>query len=65
MQKPPPPPEVANLVIEKVPQEIIQEVLGPFNREEFLAGLREIEETGGYQLEDFLEELEEAARRRE
>ncbi len=61
-QKPPPPPEVANWIIEKVPQEVIKQVLGPFNEEEFLTALQEIEETGGYQLEDFIEELREETR---
>jgi len=65
VRKPPPPPELAGLVIEKVPPEMIEEVLGPFDLEEFMAGLREIEETGGCRLEDFIQELEEEARRRE
>src|SRR3954466_8801749 len=32
-----------------------------FNEEEFLAGLREVEETGGLELKDFIHELEEEA----
>ncbi len=65
LQKPPLPPELTGYVFEKVPPEMIEEALGPFNREEFLAGVREIEATGGYQLEDFIAELEKAVRRRE
>ncbi len=33
-----------------------------FNAAEFLAGVREIEQTGGVELRDFIHELEEAAR---
>ena len=32
-----------------------------FDKEEFLAGQREIEQTGGLHLEDFIDELERAA----
>ncbi len=60
-RKPPPPPELTGRVFEKVPPEIIEETLGPFNLEQFLAAEREIEETGGLRFEDFVEELERAA----
>jgi hypothetical protein len=33
-----------------------------FDREAFLAGLRQVEETGGVELKDFLHELEEGSR---
>jgi hypothetical protein len=33
-----------------------------FDRETFLAGLREVEQTGGLELKDFLRELEEGSR---
>jgi hypothetical protein len=33
-----------------------------FDREAFLAGLREVEQTGGVELKDFLHELEEGSR---
>jgi hypothetical protein len=32
-----------------------------FDMEQFLAGVREIEETGGFELKDFIEELEREA----
>jgi hypothetical protein len=64
VQKPPPPPEVANWVIEKVPPEMIEEALGTFNEEEWQADLREIEKTGGLRFEDFIDEIEEIVKRR-
>jgi hypothetical protein len=36
-----------------------------FNEEEFVAGLREIWETGGVELQDFIRELEQEAEPRE
>jgi hypothetical protein len=42
----PPPPEVANWVVEKMSPELIEEAIRTFNREEFLAGEREIEKQG-------------------
>jgi hypothetical protein len=59
-----PPTEVGSLVI-KTPPEIMDEARRTFNQEEFLEGAREIERTGGYKLEDFIDELEEEVRRRE
>jgi hypothetical protein len=64
-QKPPAPPEAANWVIEKVPPEMIEEALGPFNLEKFMAEVREIEETGGHQLDDFIGEIEKIVKRRD
>jgi hypothetical protein len=46
VQKPPPPPEVANWVVEKMSPELIEEAIRTFNREEFLAGEPEIEKQG-------------------
>jgi hypothetical protein len=63
MQKPPLPPELEGYVFEKVTPEIAA-LLGPINLDELLADLRAMEETGGYQLEDFIGELEEEVRRR-
>jgi hypothetical protein len=60
-----PPPEVNGWDIEKTPPEMIEEALGTFNQEEFLAEIREIEKTGGVRLEDFLGEIEEIVKRRE
>jgi hypothetical protein len=64
-EKPVPPPEVANWVIEPIPPELIEEFRRTFNEEEVLAALREYEETGGYQLEDFIGEIEEIVKRRD
>jgi len=64
VQKPPPPPELAGYVFEKMTPEVAA-LLGPVNEEAYMTALREFEETGGYQLEDFIEELEEEVRRRE
>ena len=41
--------------------ELLQWARQTFDREEFMAGVREIEETGGLKFEDFVEELEKAA----
>ena len=38
---------------------------GQFDEEEFVAGLREIRETGGLELKDFIRELEQEAAPRE
>src|SRR5271170_6511858 len=63
--KPPPPPEVSSWVIEKVPPEMIEEARRTFNEEEYLAELREVEQTGGVQFEDILGEIEEMVKRRD
>ncbi len=62
-RKPPPPPELAGYVFEKMTPEI-EALLGPFDEQVYRDALREFEENGGYQLKDFIEELEEEARRR-
>jgi hypothetical protein len=41
--------------------EILDWARRQFNEAEFVAGLREIRETGGLELRDFVRELEEAA----
>jgi hypothetical protein len=64
-QKPPPPPEVRDWVIHKLPPEYLEWARQTFNEEEFMAGLREVQKTGGLRLEDFIDELEEEVRRRE
>ena len=56
--KPPPPPEVANWVIEPVPPEMREEFLRTFDEAEYLAAVRELERTGGVQIDDLIEELE-------
>jgi hypothetical protein len=47
---------------ETIPPEILEWARQTFDKEEFLTQLREIEETGGLQLEEFLAELEARAR---
>jgi hypothetical protein len=51
--------------IGKVSPEILNKAREQFNEEEFVAGLSEIEESGGYALQDFIGELEQEAKRRE
>lgn len=55
---PPPPPELAGLVIEQPTPEMLEEARRTFNAEEYLAAVREIEAGGGFQLEDFIDEIE-------
>ena len=45
----------------KVPPDVLEWARRTFNMEEFLAGVREIEETGGFTFEDFEKDLERAA----
>ncbi len=54
-----------NGAAQKVPQDILDWARGQFNEEEFVAGLREIRETGGLELKDFIHELEQEAAPRE
>jgi hypothetical protein len=53
LQYPPP-----GLPSGKLPPELREWARQQFNEEEFLAGLREVEETGGVELKDFIRELE-------
>ena len=43
---------------EKVPPEVRAWALEQFSEEEIVAGLREVRETGGLELSDFIDELE-------
>jgi hypothetical protein len=45
----------------KLPPEVLERERQQINEEEIIAGLREIERTGGLELRDFLHELEQAA----
>ena len=45
----------------KIPPEILVWANQHFNEEEALAGLRQIQETGGFELKDFIQDLERAA----
>ena len=60
-EKPPVPPGLAGVVFQKLTPEQMERARQTFNMEEFQAGVREIEETGGLQFEDFVEELQRAA----
>jgi ribosomal protein L32 len=59
-EKPPRPPELEGVVFEKITPEI-EALFGPFNEEEFMAEMREIEENGGAKFEDFIDEIERIA----
>ena len=47
---------------EPIPPEIVEWARQTFDEEEFLTHIREIEATGGLQLEDFMTKLEARAR---
>lgn len=47
---------------ERIPREIVEWARQTFDEEEFLTRVREIEATGGLQLEDFIAEIEARAR---
>ncbi len=59
--KPQPPPEVANWVITPMPPEMLKHLRETFDEAEFIAALREVEQTGGVRFEDFIEEIERIA----
>ena len=56
--KPPPPPEAANWVITPTPPEMLQYLRDTFDEAEFMAALREVERTGGVQIDGLIDELE-------
>jgi hypothetical protein len=47
---------------ETIPPELVEWARQTFDKEEFQKGVREIEATGGLQLEDFIAEVEARAR---
>ncbi len=59
------PAEVSEWIRYETPPEVLARARQSFNEAEFLAEVRQIEETGGVRFEDFIEELEEELRRRE
>ena len=59
--EPTPPPELAGLVIERSTPEMLEEARRTFNKEEYLAAVREIEAGGGVQIDDLIAELERRA----
>ncbi len=63
--KPPPPPELANVVFTPTPPEMAEEFRRTFNEEEYLAAVREMERTGGHRLEEFIDEIERIAHGKE
>ena len=64
VQKPPAPPELAGVVFEQTPPDMIEEVIQTFNEDEWLALLREVEKTGGVKFEDFIGEIKQIVNRR-
>lgn len=57
-QQPIPPPMPPS---GKLPKELLEWARQQLSEEEFLAGLREIQESGGLELKDFIQELEQEA----
>lgn len=49
---------------ERIPPDLLEWARQTFDKEDFLTQIREIEATGGVQLEDFIAELEARARSR-
>lgn len=52
------PPEAANWVIERPSSEMLEEARRTFDEAEYLAAVREIERTGGVQIDDLIAEIE-------
>jgi hypothetical protein len=65
IEKPVPPAEVSNWVLDRTPPEMIEEARRTFNEQDFLSEVREIERTGGVKFEDFIGEIEEIVKRRD
>jgi hypothetical protein len=59
------PPEVHCWIIERTPPDLLAWARQTFNEEEHMAGVREIEQTGGLKFEDFIDEIERRAEGRE
>lgn len=62
--KPDPPNPTEPFPREAIPPDLVEWARQTFDEEEFLAQVREIEASGGFQLKDFLAELEARARSR-
>ena len=56
--KPPPPPELANRVFMRTPPEMAEEIRQSFEEAEYLAAVREIEQTGGVKFEEIIADIE-------
>jgi hypothetical protein len=52
------PPEVSGWIIDRTPPDLLAWARQTFNEEEYLAGVSEIEQTGGLKFEDFIAEVE-------
>jgi hypothetical protein len=65
VDKPPVPAELAGAPLPRMTPEQMDWSRRTFNLEEFIAGVHEIEKTGGLELKDFIHELEEGAPPRE
>jgi hypothetical protein len=50
---------------EKLPPDLLAWARQTFDEQEFMAGVREIRETGGVRFEDFIGEIEQRARPRD
>jgi hypothetical protein len=55
------PPEAVGWMIERPSQEMLEEARRTFDEAEYLAAVREIERTGGVQIDDLIAELERRA----
>lgn len=55
--KPPPPPELAGYVFEKVPPEVAEYFERTFDEQEFWAEVEEVRRTGGVQIDDLIADL--------
>jgi hypothetical protein len=58
-----PPAQPHQFPQDKLPPDLLEWARQTFNEEEFLAGVREIEQTGGVKLEEFIAEIEQRIRR--
>jgi hypothetical protein len=59
------PAEVSGWLIEKTPPDLLAWARQTFDEAQYLAGVREVEETGGVKFEDFIGEIEERVKRRD
>jgi uncharacterized Zn finger protein (UPF0148 family) len=60
-----PPAEVSGWAVDRTPPDLMEWARQTFDEEEFLQGVREIEQTGGVKFEEFIGEIEERVKRRD
>ncbi len=60
-----PPAEVSGWAMERTPPDLLAWARQTCDEAEFLAGVRDIEQTGGVRFEDFIGEIEERVKRRD